>query len=471
MDSQLDLVGGLQVTTSGGEQKGVAVWSQEQLDQWRLRWQAYLDDAASVAAHKEVDQRRTVMRREFTCLLQSFLDGAITVSRFNVAFQGLTHAPHNVFGLRGMSGGMFFNKLVKHLRDDEGLACHLRSTLVAPKETREGERRMRSLMRFLDTLIIEQRITRAQIQPARVPFFLSAWWHLQETRRWPMYYPLVQGVLTSEASPGQVSHDPVTDYFVFRAQFLALAKALDLSPWEMEHLVTWYGQGYASEQKLQERTLHEQPDAGITLQEPEEPLQKRRESLEKEPSQDMPRVEEGAISPKRDDEIHTHIQWLLAKIGLKVGCAVWVASNDHAKRWHNERLGDLSLPTLPSFADAAFQQIIRRIDVLWLHQETVVAAYEIEHTTPIATGLLRLYDLGVLCSHADYLCIVAPQERFRRIQFELSRPVFHTQQLHDKCRLIAEEVLLEHEEHILRWAGSLSVIDDLLRPFEEQRQP
>jgi hypothetical protein len=45
---------------------------------------------------------------------------------------------------------------------------------------------------------------------------------------------------------------------------------------------------------------------------------------------------------------------------------------------------------------------------------------------------------------------VAPQERFRCIQFELSRPVFHTQQLHDKCRLIAEEVLLEHEEHILR---------------------
>jgi hypothetical protein len=381
MDSQLDQVGGLLVATRGGEQKGVAVWSQEQLDQWHFCWRASLDDVASVAAHKEMDRRRTVMRREFTCLLQSFLDGVITMSSFNAAFQGLMHGPHNVFSLRGMSGGMFFNKLVKHLRDDEGLARHLRATLVAPKETRDGEQRMRSLVRFLDTLILEQRMTRVQIQPARVPFFLSAWWHLQETTRWPMYYPLVQRTLTPEVLDRQAPQDPVAGYFIFRAQFLALAKALDLSPWELEHLVTWYGQGNASEQKLQERTLYEKPEAGIMHQEPEEQIQRKSESLEKEPSQDMPRVEEGAMPPKRDDETHTHLQWLLAKIGLKVGCAVWIASNDHAKVWRKERLGDLSLPTLPPFADAAFQQIIRRIDVLWLHQETVVAAYEIEHTT------------------------------------------------------------------------------------------
>ena len=328
---------------------------------------------------------------------------------------------------------------------------------------------MRSFMRFLATLIAEQRITRAQIQPARVPFFLSAWWHLQETNCWPMYYPLVHGVLTSEELHGQAPLDPIRDYFLFRAQFLALAKALSLTSWELEHLITWYGQGHAREQVfLQGIMVHVKSDTEVTLQEPEEHMQKRRVRLEKRASQNIALVEEEAVPPKRDDETHTHIQWLLAKIGLKVGCTVWIARNDHSKRWQNERLGDLSLPTLPSFADAAFQQIIRRIDVLWLHQEKVVAAYEIEHTTAIATGLLRLYDLGVLCSHTDYLCIVAPQERFRRIQFELSRPVFHTQQLHEKCRLIAEEVLLKHEEHILRWAGSLSVIDDLLYPFKEQ---
>jgi type II restriction enzyme len=106
--------------------------------------------------------------------------------------------------------------------------------------------------------------------------------------------------------------------------------------------------------------------------------------------------------------------------------------------------------------------------VLWLYHETIVAAYEIEHTTDIATGLLRLYDLGALCSHADYLCIVAPQDRFRRIRFELSRPAFNGQEMHTKCRLISEEFLLEQEEHMLRWAGNLSVIENLLYPFDER---
>jgi type II restriction enzyme len=170
---------------------------------------------------------------------------------------------------------------------------------------------------------------------------------------------------------------------------------------------------------------------------------------------------------KNEQDTHTHLQWLLAKLGQKVGCSVWIAVNDHQKVWKNERLGDLSLSSLPLFTDSAFQHIIRRIDVLWLHQETIVAAYEIEHTTDIAMGLLRLYDLGALCSHAEYLCIVAPHDRFRRIQFELSRPAFQGQEMHHRCRLISEELLLEEEEHMLRWAGSLSVIENLLHPFEE----
>ena len=179
-------------------------------------------------------------------------------------------------------------------------------------------------------------------------------------------------------------------------------------------------------------------------------------------------LQEKEVPTMSKDDRHTHIQWLLAKLGHKVGCNVWIASNDHSKVWNSERLGELSIASLPPFADSTFQNIIRRIDVLWLQHQTVVAAYEIEHTTDIATGVLRLFDLGALCAHTEYLCIVAPQERFRKIQFELSRPALHLQGLHDKCGLIAEELLLEHEEHILRWAGNLSVVDDLISRFDKQ---
>jgi hypothetical protein len=176
----------------------------------------------------------------------------------------------------------------------------------------------------------------------------------------------------------------------------------------------------------------------------------------------LPAVSEMRQRSERDTSSHTHLQWLLAKLGRKVGYQVWVAPNDQNKIWQRERLGDLSLKSLPTLAESEFQRLVSRIDVLWLAQDQVVAAYEIEHTTDIASGLLRLYDLGALCPPAHHLCVVAPRERLRKSQFELSRPAFHRQDVRDRWGIITEELLLEQEAHILRWAGSLSVIQELL---------
>ena len=182
----------------------------------------------------------------------------------------------------------------------------------------------------------------------------------------------------------------------------------------------------------------------------------------------LPEASDVLQRPERDTSSHTHLQWLLSKLGRKVGYRVWVANNDHNKIWNKERLGDLSLKSLPPLADAEFQRILSRIDVLWLDHDQVVAAYEIEHTTDISTGLLRLFDLGALCPPTSHLCVVAPRERLRKIQFELSRPAFNRQDVRNRCGIITEELLLEQETHILRWAGSLSVIEELLHSCHKE---
>jgi hypothetical protein len=440
--------------------------SNEQIEQWNLQHKAYQADASSVAFYRNIDQQRTTVQQDMIQLLQSFLDGIITVKVFNTLFQQKTHDAQNAFNLRGMSGGMFFNKLVKYIHDEEMLARRLRSVLVVPKETRDGQRRMQSFICFLEELIAGQQATREQLQPARVPFFLSVWWHMQDSKRWPIFYPLVYAVLLSETERVRSPQDVIDQYLVFRRRFLRLAKALGLSPWELEHVLTWYGQHHLRESVLNKHNIRSMSlKSGSELM-AEKHARRVASNSHATIQQDMSSQENEPLH-KNEQDTHTHLQWLLAKLGWKVGCSVWIAINDHQKVWNNERLGDLSLPSLPLFTDSAFQHIIRRIDVLWLSQETIVAAYEIEHTTDIAIGLLRLYDLGALCSHADYLCIVAPHDRFRRIQFELSRPVFYGQEMHHRCRLISEELLLEQEKHILRWAGSLSVIENLLHPFEE----
>ncbi len=162
------------------------------------------------------------------------------------------------------------------------------------------------------------------------------------------------------------------------------------------------------------------------------------------------------------------IQWLLAKIGYQVGCEVWIAANDHGKSWHGERLGDLSLKTLPPLVDTTFRRLLNFIDVLWLRGEDVIAAYEIEHTTSISSGLLRLYDLDALCpTRIMHLCIVIPNPALKRIQAVLARPAFQRLQMQERCLIIQEETLLQQAEHILRWASSPSVITRLALTSEQ----
>ncbi len=101
---------------------------------------------------------------------------------------------------------------------------------------------------------------------------------------------------------------------------------------------------------------------------------------------------------ERSNNGHLHIQWLLAKIGHKLGCNIWIAANDQNKVWKGERLGDLSLKTLPALGMRyKSQQIVGLIDVLWLRGlNAVVAAFEVEHTTSIYSGILRM-SISLLC--------------------------------------------------------------------------
>ena len=228
------------------------MWSNAQIEQWRTRQQAFLADTVAVAHYQEIDQQRLQVQQEMVRLLQTFLEDGMSAKEFNTVFQQKTHAEWNVFGLKGLSGGMFLNKLVKYVSDEQKLTQRLRKWLRAPIATdlRYGQRRMQAFVHFLDELITEQKATKSQLQPARVPFLLSAWWHLQDSEQWPIFYPLVHAVIMSDAGQRIVSEDPIEDYFAFRQCFLSLAKALHISQWELEHVCTWYGQKHLGERNV-----------------------------------------------------------------------------------------------------------------------------------------------------------------------------------------------------------------------------
>jgi hypothetical protein len=80
---------------------------------------------------------------------------------------------------------------------------------------------------------------------------------------------------------------------------------------------------------------------------------------------------------------------------------------------------------LPLNYDNTTLDTIRRIDVLWLRGRAIVRAFEVEHTTAIYSGILRMADLAALQPNMDIkLHIVAPESRREQVFREISRPVF-----------------------------------------------
>jgi hypothetical protein len=141
---------------------------------------------------------------------------------------------------------------------------------------------------------------------------------------------------------------------------------------------------------------------------------------------------------------HTEMQYLLAKLGADMGFDIHVARNDQSREWKGHRLGDMPRRRrqLPQQFDPVTNQTIELIDVLWLEGNAIVAAFEIESTTSIYSGLLRMSDLLARQPNISVpLFLVAPEERREKVIQQVNRPTFERMKppLVEVCRYISFE--------------------------------
>ncbi|QSO52879.1 hypothetical protein JZ785_02820 [Alicyclobacillus curvatus] len=94
-----------------------------------------------------------------------------------------------------------------------------------------------------------------------------------------------------------------------------------------------------------------------------------------------------------EENEHTEMQYHLARLGRSLGYNVWVARNDHSREFNGQRLGELSLGHLGiEDVPASVLDTISLIDVIWLHKDgQAVGAFEVEKSTSIYSGILRLH--------------------------------------------------------------------------------
>lgn len=183
---------------------------------------------------------------------------------------------------------------------------------------------------------------------------------------------------------------------------------------------------------------------------------------------DTPEQIEAATS--KEPTAHTEIQWTLLKLGSDIGLDVWVARNDRGREWKGQRFSDLPrLRTeLPHQFDEATNRTVELIDVLWLKGNAIVAAFEVESTTSIYSGLLRMADLLSMQPNLNIpLYLVAPDERRHKVFAEVNRPTFSKlpTPLVNVCRYIPFSSLREHVARAQPYIRYMT--EDFLDEFSE----
>ena len=138
---------------------------------------------------------------------------------------------------------------------------------------------------------------------------------------------------------------------------------------------------------------------------------------------------------KIPDLSHSQIQTILGSIGNTQNLDVWIPPIDRVKLDWDLAQRFSPKDSLP-YGFERVSNIISEIDVIWLQKGSneIRALYEIEHSTPIYSGLLRFNDIHLIAPDLKpRFSIVAYNERRSLFIRQLNRPTFKVSGLVDLC--------------------------------------
>lgn len=187
---------------------------------------------------------------------------------------------------------------------------------------------------------------------------------------------------------------------------------------------------------------------------------------------DQLELEEDKPISKKDESAHTRAQSELIALGKITDCSVWIAINDKGKTYRGKKLVEECLQKLPNLGLS--EEATRRIsliDVIWINQNAPVCAFEVETSTSIYSGLLRMSDLLAVVPALNLrIFIVAPRKRQDKVIRELSRPTFRKIGLSEYCRYISTEDLDELIERVKGFGGHIqpSILDTVALGIDDE---
>ena len=182
----------------------------------------------------------------------------------------------------------------------------------------------------------------------------------------------------------------------------------------------------------------------------EKMIEKRREEVEKE---------------KYEEDLHTEMQYHLLKIGNTLGYDVIAASNDRSRSHCGNNFSFLSISQFPDInLDKETLNTVKLIDVLWFQKGTgnVIAAFEVEKSTSIYSGILRLTDLSYTIADGDEVFyLIVPDKREKDVVLQLSRPALKQNKVMIKYIMFSD--LRQHCDALCKFGDSYHIMEKIAR--------
>ncbi|VAW24723.1 Putative type II restriction enzyme NmeDIP (Endonuclease NmeDIP) (R.NmeDIP) [hydrothermal vent metagenome] len=171
------------------------------------------------------------------------------------------------------------------------------------------------------------------------------------------------------------------------------------------------------------------------------------------------------VDEKEEGQLHSEMQYRLLKIGNALNYDVIAASNDRSKSHDGNKFSFMGLSDFPCM-DIAKETLntIKLIDIVWFEKNTnkIVCAFEVEKSTSIYSGILRLSDLSYsFPNQSSKLYIVIPDKREKEVKFQLSRPSIANGKIEIQYILFSE--LREHCNALCKFGDSHHILEKISR--------
>lgn len=168
---------------------------------------------------------------------------------------------------------------------------------------------------------------------------------------------------------------------------------------------------------------------------------------------------------KEEENLHAEMQYHLLKIGNALGYDVIPASNDRSKSHGGNSFSFISLQQFPEInLDKETLNTVKLIDVIWFEKGTsnVIGAFEVEKSTSIYSGILRLTDLSYTIADGDEVFyLIIPDKREKDVVVQLTRPSIKKGDTVIKYILFSD--LRQHCDALCRFGDSHRIMEKIAK--------